>query len=202
MIAGANRGIVTNCSVSAKINGAGSDNFVAGIVGMNRGTVEGCSSNVVLEGRVSTGGIAATNDGIVENCSVYATITGSGAQGGVVGLNLGGVVDGCRAAGAIFGDMGKKNFAGGIVGFNNIFNLEGRECLIKNCEANNTVSGRSAGGVAGASEPKNVLNCSYNEGLYKKSSLIGAKPSLSTSIAASIIKTLIPLLPSKTGRYW
>jgi hypothetical protein len=191
MIANLNRGTVTGCSVSAKING--NDNSIAGIVNFNTGLVENCSSNVVLDGRFNTGGIVAINDGLVENCSAYATITGSGAQGGVVGFNIGGVVDRCRAAGAIFGDMGKKNFAGGIVGFNNHINFGERECLIKNCDADNTVSGRFSGGVAGFSVYKNVMNCSYNEGLYKKSSPVGARPSLFASIAISIIKPLIPL---------
>jgi uncharacterized membrane protein len=46
--------------------------------------------------------------------------------------------------------------------------------------------------VAGFSEYKNVLNCSYNESLYKKSSLIGVKQSLFASAAIFIMKLLLP----------
>jgi hypothetical protein len=109
--------------------------------------------------------------------------------GGIVGFNINGVVDKCKASGTVRGDMG-KTFAGGIAGINESFNSD--DGLIKNCEADNIASGRVAGGVAGASAAGRVIDCSYNEGRYSKSSLIGSSQPFYLEILKKIIEAVNP----------
>ncbi|MDR0651714.1 MAG: hypothetical protein LBG12_00260 [Synergistaceae bacterium] len=187
-IAASNFGKVTDCFAS--IVASADNSAIGGIVGHNGGSIENCSADAVLRGNLGTGGVAAMNAGLVEKCSVYTTISGSGMLGGLVGFNFNGVVDNCKASGTARGDMG-KTFAGGIVGFNLGFNSD--DGLIKNCEADNVASGRVAGGVAGVSDAKRVTDCSYNEGRYSKSALIGRRQPFYWAILTKFIKMDNPL---------
>jgi hypothetical protein len=189
-IAAANFGAVTDCSASIVVRG--NEGIIGGIVGINRGSIENCSADAVLSGNKGAGGIVGFNSGMVKNCSVYTTISGGGMLGGIVGFNTDGTVEKCKASGTIQGGM-VKTFAGGIVGGNLGFGSDSG--FIKNCEADNVASGRFAGGVAGASSARQVIDCSYNERRYSKSSLIGRRQPFYWDILIGFIKILGP--PSK-----
>jgi hypothetical protein len=184
-VAASNSGTVTDCFVSAAMSADNS--AIGGIVAHNSGSIKNCAAEAVISGNLGAGGVVGINSGLVENCSVYTTISGGGALGGLVGFNaINGVVDKCKASGTVRGDMGKKTFAGGVVGFNIGFDSDNG--LIKNCEADNVASGRVAGGVAGFSASDRVMDCSYNEGRYSKSSLIGVRQPFYWSIIMKFVE--------------
>jgi hypothetical protein len=124
ILAGTNRGNVTNCYSTGTVSG---EMDVGGLVGNNGGNVSNCYSTGSVSGNtrvgfVSAGGLVGSNSrrGTVTNCystgSVSGSISvgGSVCVGGLVGDNSGNISN-CYSTGTVNGEMD----VGGLVGDNN-----------------------------------------------------------------------------------
>jgi len=84
-------GIVQNLRVEAALQLTGTENRIGGIAGENRGIIENCTVSGRLSGKSHIGGIVAKNEatGQVIDCRFSGTVTGENFSGGIVGENYG-----------------------------------------------------------------------------------------------------------------
>lgn len=126
-----------------------------GLFGWNAGTVRNVTmSNCRLSATSQTstacaGAIAGVNSGTVTGCSAAGQVTSTSAAGGLVGKNqVSGSIQRCSSSCSVSSDI-----VGGIVGID--------EGLTENCYHTGTVSGKTAGGIAGQGW---LPDCCYNVG--------------------------------------
>lgn len=172
-IAGANAGVIKNCSFTGEVSGG---DRVGGIAGSNAvsGIIEDCRTDGSIYGSHFVGGIAGENSGVIRSCENAAsvnttvqqnsvdisditigTITGTESIstvtdiGGIAGTSSG-TIRLCRN----LGDVGYKHIGyniGGIAGSQTGFLMD--------CENHGAVSGRKdVGGIAGHMEPAITLS--------------------------------------------
>ena len=168
-IAGENRGIIENCSVSGSVTSSRMySDCVGGIAGWNyRGTITDCHSSATVEGIAYIGGIAGQS-----NASITACYSNYSFAGGVVGLNNNGaILTACYATGNVKGD---GISVGGVVG-DNVY------CTVTACyHATGSVTGAlgTTGGVAGRNfdvgpSGSSILNACYWNGTVSLDTGIG-----------------------------
>jgi len=183
-LAGNNKGIVINCSVSGNISG---QNGVGGIAGENNlGTIESCqthgsitafgnnggglvgrnrngstiqnshsTASVTGSGNNSYGGLVGWNDNLISDCYATGTVTGLIYTGGLVGRNYKGSILRCFATGDV---TSSSNSVGGLAGGN--AGLD--DALISECYATGNVSGDSSvGGLVGENRNHGTISHSY-----------------------------------------
>ena len=171
-IAGENRGIIENCSVSGSVTSSRmSSNWVGGIVGLNNGTITGCT----VEGSVkakdvdTAGGIAGWHyNGSITDCHSSATVEGLSRVGGIAGQSNASITA-CSSTGDVTATKNSMDYswAGGVVG-----EFAGRSQLIA-CYATGNVkgTGKHVGGVVGDNVYNAVIAC------YATGSVTGASGS-------------------------
>ena len=172
-IAGENRGIIENCSVSGSVTSSSmSSDCVGGIVGLNNGTITGCT----VEGSVKAkdadivGGIVGCHyDGSsITDCHSSATVEGLSRVGGIAGKSNASITA-CSSTGDVTATKNSLDYswAGGVVG-----EFTGRSQLIA-CYATGNVKGdaKYVGGVVGDNVYNAVIAC------YATGSVTGASGS-------------------------
>ncbi len=94
--------LIEDLKVRVSLKPDGSAARVGGIAGTNRGRISGCSVSGRVEGRENTGAVAGCNEasGLIENCMSTAKVSGFKATGGIVGLNEG-IVESCTNRGEV-----------------------------------------------------------------------------------------------------
>jgi filamentous hemagglutinin family protein len=122
ILAFANHGTVVNSHSSGIISGAGTGDWLGGLIGFNDGAVERSWSNAQVSGQGGfLGGLVAFNDGTISQS--YATGRVSSAAnavaGGLVGMDFG-LVSQSYATGAVSSGLGGA--AGGLLGNNSSSN--------------------------------------------------------------------------------
>jgi len=157
-IAGINRGIVENSSVTFGLNTSGvitgstgidGNNRVGGIVGKNEGIIRNCYFTGSVSGISNVGGIAGENSTlttIIENSYSTDNVYGDTNAGGIAGLNNG-IVRFCYSISRVSG----QNNVGGIVGNNNL-TVENCVSLNPNITATNSGSVNMGRVVGNASD--------------------------------------------------
>lgn len=162
MIAGENKGSVTNCNVTVKSYNMGSGTinggYTGGIVGKNTGTVTDCTlgAECEIKGYSAASGIIGWSDNAgatsIKNCHVYsmngkrAVITAiNGTSGGIIGemKDSGSTIEACSVDADIKIEAGKE--PAGIVGRfgNNSFDFNINGCYYngKLTSPNTTLAG-------------------------------------------------------------
>jgi len=109
-LAGANRGLITDCSVVASVEGHWN---VGGLVGDNyKGTISRCSSSSDVSGDLGVAGITGHNGrGYIDCCGCAGSITGNRDVGGLAGTNSQGTLSNCYCTCDVF----STSSAGGLV---------------------------------------------------------------------------------------
>ena len=93
VVAGLNKGTISNCNVYGTINVQMYNADVGGIVGSNRGKISNCINYAEIKGSGNIGGIAGLtmySNSVISQCHNYGTIsyyykTQNGTAGGIVG---------------------------------------------------------------------------------------------------------------------
>lgn len=174
VVAGANFGIIDNCSVNnSEVSGS---NNAGAITGNNSVQINNCNvQDVTINGNY-VGGIAGVNHGKIEYCTVSGSgttiiSTGYGA-GGIVGSTSeeGGVSTSGRVLKCAVNEIRiSGNRVGGIAGENSFGAVA--QCVVNKCSinTNNYSSGNSTclGGVVGYNTRGDVVAC------YSANSIIG-----------------------------
>ena len=174
VVAGANFGIIDNCSVNnSEVSGS---NNAGAITGNNSVQINNCNvQDVTINGNY-VGGIAGVNHGKIEYCTVSGSgttiiSTGYGA-GGIVGSTSeeGGISTSGRVLKCAVNDVKIfGNRVGGIAGENSFGAVA--QCVVNKCSinTNNYSSGNSTclGGVVGYNTRGDVVAC------YSANSIIG-----------------------------
>ena len=171
-IAGENRGIIENCSVSGSVTSSRMySDCVGGIVGQNNGTITGCTveGSVKAKDADSVGGIAGWNyRGTITDCHSSATVEGLSRVGGIAGKSNASITA-CSSTGDVTATKNSMDYswAGGVVG-----EFSGRSQLIA-CYATGNVkgTGKHVGGVVGDNVYNAVIAC------YATGSVTGASGS-------------------------
>ena len=171
-IAGENRGIIENCSVSGSVTSSRMySDCVGGIVGQNNGTITGCTveGSVKAKDADSVGGIAGWNyRGTITDCHSSATVEGLSRVGGIAGKSNASITA-CSSTGDVTATKNSMDYswAGGVVG-----EFTGRSQLIA-CYATGNVKGdaKYVGGVVGDNVYNAVIAC------YATGSVTGASGS-------------------------
>lgn len=171
-IAGENRGIIENCSVSGSVTSSRMySDCVGGIVGQNNGTITGCTveGSVKAKDADSVGGIAGLhNNGSITDCHSSATVEGLSRVGGIAGKSNASITA-CSSTGDVTATKNSLDYswAGGVVG-----EFSGRSQLIA-CYATGNVkgTGKHVGGVVGDNVYNAVIAC------YATGSVTGASGS-------------------------
>ena len=171
-IAGENRGIIENCSVSGSVTSSRMySDCVGGIVGQNNGTITGCTveGSVKAKDADSVGGIAGWNyRGTITDCHSSATVEGLSRVGGIAGKSNASITA-CSSTGDVTATKNSLDYswAGGVVG-----EFTGRSQLIA-CYATGNVKGdaKYVGGVVGDNVYNAVIAC------YATGSVTGASGS-------------------------
>ena len=141
-------GIIRNSSVEGFVSGTTGSAKAGGLVGFNGegGLILSCQTDVNVEAiSFAAGGIAAVNgDGglIVDSFVAKGSSVQAVFAGGVVGMNTQAEVEACYSQAQVSSIAG--GVGGGVVGFN-----QNGGSVVK-CYADNTVTGRYVGGIAGA----------------------------------------------------
>lgn len=145
-IAGENRGLIENCTVTGIVDGV---EKVGGVVGQNLGTVRNTVNKAVVSGGKNVGGIAGMNSGVIKSCSNAGLINPepndvASDLGGIAGSSTGTLLD-CLNT----GDVGYQS-----TGYN-VGGIAGRQSgYISECRNYGAIAGRKdVGGVAGQFEP-------------------------------------------------
>jgi len=156
MIAGVNRGLIENCSVTANNFSStniahaiisGGDN-TGGVVGMNHGTVRYSSfTGSVFNNGNNAGGVAGNNAGIIEKSYSNGSVVSSSSNAGGIAGNSSGFIRNSHSMGVI----NNSNNTGGIAGNNS--------GTIEFCYSINSVGAHSnIGGIAG-NNSGTIENC-------------------------------------------
>ncbi len=174
VVAGANFGIIDNCSVNnSEVSGS---NNAGAITGNNSVQINNCNVQDVTINANYAGGIAGVNHGKIEYCTVSGSgttiiSTGYGA-GGIVGSTSeeGGVSTSGRVLKCAVNEIRiSGNRVGGIAGENSFGAVA--QCVVNKCSinTNNYSSGNSTclGGVVGYNTRGDVVAC------YSANSIIG-----------------------------
>jgi hypothetical protein len=117
-LVGVNRGSLTDCHVTGRINGR---ECVGGLVGANQedGSIVQCTSNIVLEADTDVGGLVGYNDGSIEASCARGFVTGRHNVGGLLGNNGGTVAqtfaDAKVKGGGRIGGLAGQSYGGSIL---------------------------------------------------------------------------------------
>lgn len=150
LLAGVNRGLIENCTVSGEVDG---EEQVGGLVGVNEesGVIRNCTNGAVITGLRDAGGVAGRNDGTIERCinqgEVNRVREGDAAcnTGGIAGSSSG-LIQFCENH-ADLGYDHKGYNTGGIAGLQN--------GAVVSCVNTGAISGRKdVGGIVGQFEPQ------------------------------------------------
>lgn len=182
-IAGANRGVITGCSVYASI--IGNKNYLGAIAGVNYGTVTNCEFKAGnVSGISKVGGIVGQNGkGTVSKSKCHGSVSGSSYNssnyiGGIVGQNDDNcTVSECESlATSVISVSSSSNYLGGIAGYNSgrIENCINRMSITvteqntvggitaNNSKASSTVIGcTNYGTITGASYISGIVSMNY-----------------------------------------
>ena len=140
--------VVKNLSVEGKIQPAGTQRSVGGIVGENSGTLESCDFSGVVLGSDDVGGIAGRNEtgGSITNCTVSGIVRGTQFTGGIVGENAGTILR-CTSAASVNTTVTEEDISAA-----ELENLENTlYSILKKEEATETAVTTDTGGIAGYS---------------------------------------------------
>lgn len=109
-LVGANRGEISNCSVSGNIS---AEDFIGGIAGLSSGTITNCSSTAnITSGNNAAGGISGLNLGNISNSYATGNIFARGTSaGGLAGGNMG-TINNCYSTGNVEGGETIGGFCG------------------------------------------------------------------------------------------
>ena len=185
VVAGANFGIIDNCSVNnSEVSGS---NNAGAITGNNSVQINNCNvQDVTINGNY-VGGIAGVNHGKIEYCTVSGSgttiiSTGYGA-GGIVGSTSeeGGVSTSGRVLKCAVNEIRiSGNRAGGIAGENGFGTVA--QCVVNKCNITHNSTGNSAdlGGVVGYNARGEVVAS------YSANSIIGAANLISEAIGGIV----------------
>ena len=182
VIAGRNRGTISNCVNKCDINAV---KLTGGIAGRNTGIIENCTNyGNIISTKHQTGGIVGNCDFseevIVRNCKNYGDIKSTlGTIGGIVGGAFAGneevyayvTISNCENYGRIIGEGNTCNRIGGIVGTS--------RGTVEECVNLGEVIGyKEVGGIVGSTEPFESIttfieNCKNKGNVTGKSERIG-----------------------------
>ncbi len=155
ILAGENRGTVTNCYSHGSVGASGRRcGYIGGLVGRNSGTMINCHSiSTVTAGEDArdTGGLVGRNSGTLMNCYSTGTVRAGEDADGIGGLvghnNSGGELANCYSTSTVSGER----LVGGLVGYN--------RGSVTSCYSMGSASGDDRiGGLVG-SNSGSVLNC-------------------------------------------
>ncbi len=107
-------GVVKNLNVE-NVSFSNTENTVGGIAGENKGLIENCTVSGSIEG-LNAGGITGSNKGSIAACINYASVTGTGSgsnAGGISGSSSSGSRIICCVNA---GDISYSGFIGGTIG--------------------------------------------------------------------------------------
>ena len=111
-VAGENKGIIENCSVSGTVKG--SDMIAGGITGRNYDTIKNCSVNGTVESSSNNaGGITGYNNGIITGCSASGSVSANTQAGGIAGYFVTGSITDCHSSATVEGNYS----VGGVAGY-------------------------------------------------------------------------------------
>lgn len=84
-------GIVSNLTVTGRIDAINEKECIGSICGINRGTIKNCQFHGIVSGQNTVGGIAGINEdsGNITRCTANGRIMGYYSTGGIVGFNHG-----------------------------------------------------------------------------------------------------------------
>ncbi len=171
LLAGVNKGTVSQVGTSGQVATTVDGNIVGGLVGMNEGTISTATSHGTVSGDVAAGGLVGYNTGSILDAANHAAVSGTRAVGGLVGSNAGtidssanlGRVSGTEATGGLVGaNSGSINAStsmGDVRGSVNTGGLAGENSgFIDASRAGGTVTAtdRNAGGLVGLNEAGTV----------------------------------------------
>jgi hypothetical protein len=158
LLAGTNRGRITDCNVSGYVRG---QENVGGLVGKNQGRISSCLVTAEIYGIHSVGGVTGINYMMLSHNIAKGTIFGYNEVGGIVGYNNGGVSDYAYVT-AAKSEMKVNGYdaVGGIAG----------SCYftyILDCANYGAVNGNeNVGGVVGGDGfDVNIINCKNQGGI-------------------------------------
>ena len=114
LIAGKNKGVIDNCTVSGKLF-ANFSVYVGAIAGCNESgaVIRNSKNSAQVTGGDYVGGIAGKSDGAIESTENHAAVTGNKYVGGIAGTD-----QGTDLSVKNFGQVtGKADYVGGIYGY-------------------------------------------------------------------------------------
>ena len=157
ILCGINKGTISNCSVSGRLN---ADTAAGGIAGVNEenAVITDCTSAISVQGSSKIGGIVGVNSGLIENCKNVGSVNEEAEEssvyiGGICGYNEG-VILGCENT-ADIGYPHTGYYIGGIAGLSKGY--------IGECSNSGELNGRrNVGGIAGLMEPHYRLEFGEN----------------------------------------
>ena len=168
-IAGANHGLIENCTFSGSIF---ANSVMGGICGYNwsDGRIINCTSKGTLEGSDKTGGIAGVNDGTISGCKNSAKVNTTYDETKFSNNQISNIIESVTMSKdySLLNAVRVRTDVGGIAGVN-----AGR---IENCSNEENVGykqvGYNTGGIAGRSMGF-VSNSVNRAGIYGKSDIGG-----------------------------
>ena len=148
-LAGENRGVINNCSVTGEVKGSG--NCIGAIVGYNKNLLTSVRFRGCVCGNDFVGGLVGFNSLSIHSCCSVSEIEGKGNNaGGLVGFNSNGDVVDCYVKNTRVTSRGN---VGGLIGYNDV------NGSITNCYSVCCVSGEIAVGSLIGNNIGYVNNC-------------------------------------------
>ena len=171
ILAGSNRGTISNCNTSGNVEG---ENSVGGLVGRNRGTIENSSSKGTVKGsRGNVGGLVGHHltpqpsdekTGIIRNSYSESNVEGRDFVGGLVGWQEFAIIINSHAKGEV---RATQDFNGGLVGYS----FAGE--IIDSYAITEVIGADSTGGLVGYLEYNSSIINSYARGKVAGTNQVG-----------------------------
>ena len=148
ILAGVNRGTITNVTTGGTVAGLASSWSTGGLVGFNaeHGTITNSSSSATVDGHFWLGGLVGWNQGAITGSTASGTVTGNKFLGGLAGFSNSSI-SGSTASGSVTGNAD----VGGLVGEH--------QGSITGSSSSGTVTGEKyVGGLAGENDGGAITN--------------------------------------------